>query len=285
MKNSVVSQNNIVLFFNPKSGRYKKSIILQVEKKLNQKFGSCTLIKDISELAQIQNAHIIVAGGDGTLHTAINHASIESNSFSIIPMGSGNDFIKNFGKYNLDILLQNISEKAITYVDLIKTGNIYSHTVTGVGFEALISKKANSKKNRIPALKFVIPVLKNMLFYKPIEISVESENFRFKGKAFMLSIGNGKRAGGGFKLFPKAEFTDGLMDLMVIKNPGPIQKLIYFWLVCFGKHLNLDVVEYAQLKDAEVKLTDPTLLNADGDVYETGSYTVSVERGIFKLIQ
>ena len=84
-----------VLFYNPTSGRYQAKKIGE----LLQAFADCGVamrpVSDPAELRTLRNNHIVVAGGDGTLHVAINHADVACNSFSILPIGSGNDFAAN----------------------------------------------------------------------------------------------------------------------------------------------------------------------------------------------
>lgn len=210
---------------------------------------------------------------------------METNSFSLIAAGSGNDFITTFPRIKVEELCKKIQAGQTQAVDLIQSGDVFAHTVTGIGFEALVSKKANESRNPFPALKFIWPIARHMFFFKPLEVSIESSHFQWSGRAFMVSMGNGKRAGGGFKLFPKAEIQDGKLDLLIIKNPTVWQKLLYVWLVNFGKHLKLNVVDYSQLESLKISISGKTLLNADGDVYESGSFAVTVRPGILKLIQ
>lgn len=248
-------------------------------------FGNCGLVSDKEQLKKIQNAHIVAVGGDGTFHVLINNADLNTNTFSLIAAGSGNDFITAFKKCSLVDLCAKIKNDEFSHIDLIKAGNIYAHTVTGVGFEALVSQKANESKNIFPALKFIIPVARYMFFFKPIEVQITGKDYFYHGPAFMVSMGNGVRAGGGFKLFPKAKLDDGLLDVLIIKNPTFVQKIMYVWLVNFGKHLNLKIVDYLQLDSVRIQLNRSTLLNADGDVYETESYQIEVKKGILRIIQ
>lgn len=224
-------------------------------------------------------------GGDGTFHVLINHADLQSNSFSLIPAGSGNDFVSAFRICSIEDLCAKIGRGESRPIDLIQAGGVLAHTVTGIGFEALVSKKANEGKNLIPALKFILPVIRYMFVFKPLMVKIFADNYEYSGPAFMLSMGNGIRAGGGFKLFPKATLDDGLMDVLIIKNPTFLQKLMYVWLVNFGKHLNLKVVEYLQVKQLKVQFQGVGLLNADGDVYSTESYEAVVQKGVLKVIQ
>lgn len=275
----------VIIFCNPRSGRFSKRKIREIYDVFKADFSDCKLISEIPELKNIQHSHIVAVGGDGTFHVAVNHADLKTNTFSILALGSGNDFVSAFGRSDARTLCEKIKKGNEVSADLINAGGIYAHTVCGVGFEALVSQKANESKNPIPALKFIIPVARYMFFFKPLEVRVKAGDLDYSGRAFMVSMGNGKRAGGGFKLFPKAELNDGLLDLMLITTPTFWQKLLYVWLVNFGWHLHLKVVKYIQSSEVEISLPGRVPFNADGDVYETGSLHISVERGVLRVIQ
>lgn len=248
-------------------------------------FEQCKAIHRIDELKQVQNAHIVVVGGDGTFHVAINQANLDNNTFSLLPAGSGNDFVTQFSRNTAETLCAKIKANAIQHIDLVKAGDVYSHTVCGIGFEALVSQKANESKNPFPALKFIFPVLRYMFVFKPIKVQIEAENYTYSDVAFMVSMGTGKRAGGGFKLFPDAVNTDGKLDLLVIKKPTFWQKILYVGLVNFGKHQHLKVVDYVQTNYVAIRFSGAQMLNADGDVYPVQSFDAAVLPGKLKLIQ
>lgn len=275
----------IIIFYNPKSGRFSNKKLRKICSVFDAHFQACTQISDIHELGNIRDSHIVAVGGDGTFHVAINNANLQSNTFSLLAAGSGNDFVSSFKKSNIHNLIEKIKANQIFHCDLINANGIYAHTITGIGFEALVSKKANESRNLIPALKFILPVFKYMFTFKPIQVEIVSVEFQYSGKVFMASMGNGKRAGGGFKLFPKAQLNDGKLDLLLIFEPNFWQKLLYVGLVNFGLHLHLNIIEYRQLSAVNISFLNTEYLNADGDVYEANNLTVKVEKELLKVIQ
>lgn len=281
---SIRLTKEIIIFCNPRSGRFKPAKFARLVSGFESVLGACRVVTETADLRELRHCHIIAVGGDGTFHLAINHSDIQSNTYSVIPMGSGNDFASAFEPRDTGSLANAIANETTQKADLIKVGKILAHTVAGIGFDAFVSQKANESKNTIPALKFIIPVARYMFGYKARNISITAEGYTFNGDSFMLSFGNGKRAGGGFRLFPKAEMNDGLFDMLLIRKPAWYQKLLYVWLVNFGKHLNLSVVDYRQFKSLHVETPDQTLLNADGEVYETGSFDAEILPGAIRVI-
>ena len=273
----------VYLFHNSRAGRYSQMAVQRFIHELKQCDIDAHCIAEIDELKAIRNSHIIVAGGDGTLHCAINHADIYSNSFSILPVGSGNDFASAFPKPHLPTLAENIKANRFQPIDLLQVNDTLVHNAAGAGFEALVAKKATEKK--VPAaLKYILPLAGNLFSYKPGKMNISSAEYNYSGEVFTISLGNGKRAGGGFKLYPNASFSDGKLDLLLIKPPPFWQKLLYVWLVNFGKHLQLKAVEYIQVREVKIELNSTAYWQADGEIYSSEVLHAKVIPGGLKLI-
>lgn len=265
-----------VLFYNPRSGRYNAS---RIEKWLAE-FESCGLeiqgISNPEELTSLSPTHIIAAGGDGTLHMAINKAGLD-HSYSILPVGSGNDFAANFKSISIADLARKILSDSIISCDVLRINDVYAHNVCGTGFESFVAGKA--RKVRWPALKYILPIARYMFFYKPVHVCITAEDFRYEGSAFMVTIGNGYRSGGGFRMFPKASLQDGKMDLVLIKPHNLLQRLRYVFLVNFGRHLRLEPVVFLHASSCKIELENAAAFQADGDLYHADSMHVNVVAG------
>ena len=280
-----MSLRPLVLFFNPRSGRYSKYEIQQLETQITGTLGNCKSISDPEELRKIRDSHIIVAGGDGTFHVAINFSDLKSNTYSVIPFGSGNDFVTNFDKSSVEDVLEHIAMQEVQKVDLLLINQVLAHNVAGLGFDAYIAKRAHHSIIKWASMKYIIPVLQHLFFYRPRKFQISTETLAANGKYFLISIGNGKRAGGGFRMFPEASVFDGKMDLLLIKPPTFFQKLRYAWLVNFGRHTHLKMVDYVQCEKVEINSDRELLFEADGDIYQARKITARVMSGVLNVIQ
>jgi diacylglycerol kinase family enzyme len=88
---------------------------------------------------------------------------------------------------------------------------------------------------------------------------------RWEGNLIVITVGNGRQAGGGVPVAPKAALDDGLFDVMVIHDAGLLQS---------GKVLSeLKDVEsqdnhylfYRQTPSLTLELQESILLNVDGE--------------------
>lgn len=269
-----------MLFYNPNSGRYNAR---QIETWLKE-FAGCGLevqgISNPEELTSLPPTHIIAAGGDGTLHMAINKAGLK-HSFSILPIGSGNDFAANFKRLSIAELAQKILSDSIIHCDVLRINDVYAHNVCGTGFESFVAGKA--RKISWPALKYILPIARYMFFYRPIYAKITATDFEYEGKIFLVTVGNGNRSGGGFRMFPKADMNDGKMDMVIIKKHSIIQRLLYVFLVNFGKHLHLKPVIFKQVSACTIMLENEHSFQADGDLYSSKTMRIEIQKGL-KLV-
>jgi len=242
-----------VLFYNPNSGRYSAAQIHAWLKEFANNGLEITTISKPDELASLQPSHIIAAGGDGTLHAAINHGGLK-HTYSILPAGSGNDFAAGFQRLSTGELSHKILSDSFINCDILNINGIYAHNLCGTGFESFVAGKA--RKVRFPALKYILPIAKYMFLYKPVYAKITAEDFVFEGEIFMVTIGNGKRSEGGFRMFPKADLYDGKMDVVLIKKHSIIQHLLYVFMVNFGKHLHLKPVVFKQVLSCKIEMRE-----------------------------
>lgn len=239
-----------------------------------------TAISNPGELLGLSPTHIIAAGGDGTLHVAINYAGLQ-HSYSILPVGSGNDFAANFKHLSIAELSQKIKAGEGMDCDILCVNGIYVHNVCGTGFESFVAGKA--KKIKLPAFKYIIPIARHMFFYKPIDVKITAGDFDYEGKIFLVTMGNGEYSGGGFRMFPKASLNDGKMDLIIIKPHHILQRLLYVFLVNFGLHTKLKPVIFKQVSSCKILLNGKYAFQADGDLYSADLMEVEVRSG-FRVV-
>ena len=269
-----------VLFYNPNSGRFNPKRVDAWLGEFTKNGLEITAISNPEELRGLSPIHIIVAGGDGTLHIAINHAGLE-HSYSVLPVGSGNDFAANFKRLSIAELSQKIKAGEVMDCDILCVNGIYVHNVCGTGFESFVAGKA--KKIKFPAFKYIIPIARHMFFYKPIDAKITAGDFNYEGKIFLVTMGNGKYSGGGFKMFPRASLKDGKMDIIIIKPHHILQRLLYVFLVNFGLHTQLKPVVFKQVSSCKIKLKEKYPFQSDGDLYADDLIEVEVRKG-FRVI-
>src|ERR671911_502365 len=85
------------------------------------------------------------------------------------------------------------------------------------------------------------------------EISIDNDERKFAIKMTMAVVANGQFLGGGFKVAPHANMSDGLVDLVVLKDSGSLKMIDELLNMKDGDYKEEDNIIYRQVR--KVSLT------------------------------
>ena len=214
-------------------------------------------------------------GGDGTLNQVINGCVGKENAeVGVFPLGTGNDFIRNFDvdtKDFFDLEKQLFSQSVKT--DTIKYNDKHCINICNMGFDANTAVDM-PKFKKIPIigksmaynLSIAYNVCKKLGRY--MEIYVD-DRLLFKGDTLMCAVSNGIACGGGFKVTPRAITNDGLIDVNVALPPSRVKLPLFVKNFSNGTQYEdpamKKYIRYAQCKKVTVKAAKPFALVNDGE--------------------
>ncbi|WP_304990066.1 diacylglycerol/lipid kinase family protein [Mogibacterium neglectum] len=178
-----------------------------------------------------EEVRIYACGGDGTVNEVANGVYGHVNAaLGIVPIGSGNDLIRNFGGSRAtnykDIMSQLLAEEEV--VDVMsfsyrRDGEDYNRiglNAFNIGFDgnvAILASYLNKKTFIGGSLSYGISIFLNLIEKsgQNLQVTIDGEQL-FKGPLMMCTIGNGRFCGGGIEISPKAKLDDGLLDVLVV---------------------------------------------------------------------
>lgn len=225
-----------------------------------------------------------VYGGDGTVFKAVNALMESGNnqraSLKIVPVGSGNDFVKSFegefGEYQVDVM---------------KFNDKYAVNVINMGFDCNVVQKA-SKLKKLPLVtgkaSYILGVVGELVTKKPLNLKIsltdengETENM--EGEFLLAAVANAKWYGGGFKVAPIADVSDGLLDAVLIKNVGRARFISIVGdfkkglLVDENGKVRQDVEDILVYKRCtSIRIDGCGAVCADGEIFKENSVDISV---------
>ncbi len=230
-------------------------------------------------------------GGDGTLHEVINAACKYKNaSIGVIPLGSGNDFVKNFNNYgNFSDIISQIEGEGIE-LDLIKVNNVYAATVLNIGLDADVAFNMQKFK-KIPFIqgstRYYLSILYCLLSKLGKYIEVKTDINAFKDSFLIGVAANGQYYGSGYKCAPKAKINDGIIDLCFVKNISRLKILGLIGSYKKGEHLENPKINkyitYIKTEQANIKFNELTNVCMDGEKYIFDEINISAERCALKF--
>jgi diacylglycerol kinase family enzyme len=153
--------------------------------------------------------NLIVAGGDGTLNEAVNGIFMqtvcppEEITIGMIPVGTGNDWIKTFGIPNdykdaVKIIKQGITMRQdvgrITFPENDLTRTCYFANMAGFGFDAMVAAKSNRLKDqgKKGIMLYLQALGASLLKYQTAKTRVVIDGQEIHDLIFSVSIGIGK---------------------------------------------------------------------------------------------
>ena len=235
---------------------------------------------------------IVFVGGDGTLNNSIQIEKRIDKIIGMIPTGSGNDFIRSL--YEKKLNFKEYMERAFfgkeKYVDagILEKENKKIIFLNGCGFgidseTAVKSEELRIFKGILRYLTSLLIVLKN---FKPIYVKIKTENFEYEGKITLLAFGNGKYIGGGFKLTPFANPSDGKIDFSIIKDLSKFKILKELPKAISGKHIYEPYSIYKNFENSfEIEIEKPYNFHLDGEIYkiDEGKVYIKVKKNFLKF--
>ncbi len=239
-------------------------------------------VKKICSDRSLLPARFYACGGDGTLGETVNGAAgAEGASVGIIPIGTGNDFVRNFGSSEafFDISAQ-ISGKD-TKIDLLRCNDFYSINMINIGFDCEVVKKtAKLKKNPfIPSKLAYIAGVVATLIRKPgvrAEISFDGESFTEK-KYLLTTFANGCFCGGGFHSNPHSKLRDGAIDGLFINNVSRMKFISLVGSYKKGTHLvpkNDKVLANGKYSRITLRFPQTQSASIDGELFDFDELTI-----------
>ena len=98
----------------------------------------------------------------------------------------------------------------------------------------------------------------------------------------MVVVANGPTYGGGMRVVPEANSTDGEIDVLVLHPVSKIELLRVFPKVFSGKHISHRKVELFKCRSIEIDCNAPVY--ADGEYFGTGPFRAEVQPEALQIL-
>ncbi|KRM97022.1 hypothetical protein FC24_GL001830 [Loigolactobacillus rennini DSM 20253] len=234
---------------------------------------------------QSQPPILLVLGGDGTLHEALNglqKAADHRIPLAYIPCGSGNDFARGAGittnaRQALNQVLK--AQQPIT-LDIGRCIDHQKKTVTfftnniGIGFDANVvhitnrtSTKNHLNKYHANSFAYLTSLIKAFFTQKsfPVKITTAQQQHTFQ-RGFVVTTTNYPYFGGGVPLLASASVYNHHLDLVIMEKANAFYFIFLFMLMFLGQwHIKMPLVHHYHLKKLRIQSPQAEYGQADGE--------------------
>lgn len=192
--------------------------------------------------------HFVAVGGDGTVHDVLNGimsfvdvpgntVRLEDFYLSVLPMGSGNDWVKSLGiPRDIKTIVELMAASSFGRQDVVKVslldgdGDVksvsYMANVGGIGIDADVCRivNVNKKMGMSGKILYVKALIQCLAHRAPVKARVLCDGVEaFDGKYFSIAFGVGKYSGGGMRQTADALMDDGFLDMTLIPELGMLK--------------------------------------------------------------
>ncbi len=236
---------------------------------------------------------VVSVGGDGTLNETVNGlcraaGDRETIPLAAFPVGSGNDFATVIGMSRKPerMVEQLLTEgQRLVDVGLLHSPDVLGPTTpyryfintSGIGFEAQVNLESRRIQRLQGFLIYLVAVFRALVRFQQPFVEAQWDDGERRERMLLLTVGNGRRAGGGFWLTPMAEVDDGLLDVGFAKELGRVEILKLLPKAIKGTHIYdpaFDIVRTARLR---IRTDIHTPAHTDGEAIIEGTRELDIE--------
>lgn len=216
---------------------------------------------------------LIAAGGDGTVNevvTGLMRSEIDI-PVAIYNSGTVNDFatINHLPSAPADFARM-LEDPEIVRVDCGKAGDSYFMNVLAGGSFADVAYNVHTDlKTALGPVAYWISAMKDIpTLNNSQHLVIHNGDETIETDAVMFFVSNTSSVGGFRKLMSRADVTDGLLDVMILKKVEVGDIMPLFGKIIVGDHVNSDKVIYFQARDFSIEAPDAEnkiILDLDGE--------------------
>lgn len=238
---------------------------------------------------------LVALGGDGLVHETVNGLMrlprADRPAFGLIPAGSGNDFAQTLGMSECvpDAVVQFLDAGERVFDIGCCNGEYFAETLS-FGLDAAIAldtvarrERTGEHGTRLYLASGIDQLLHHLDEYR--FTAVLDGQREIAGSMLMFAVQNGPTYGGGFRICPDADPTDGVFDICYAEAPmGTIEATFKFLRAKNGKHVSYRGIRFDRASQMELRFQPRPPCQLDGEPHIADSYSVSVERGALDVI-
>ncbi|MBM3688320.1 MAG: YegS/Rv2252/BmrU family lipid kinase [Actinobacteria bacterium] len=246
-----------------------------------------------ARIAQTRDAgarEVVVAGGDGTLHHAVQELAGSETALAILPVGTGDDNARTLGIPLRDPAgaARALAEGVRRRVDLAEVTAAdgtqrYFLGVLSAGFDSFVNERANRMTWPKGKARYVVAIAGELRTFRPVEYTAILDGREIREGAMLVAVGNGVSYGGGMKVCPGAVPDDGLLDVTWLHAVSTPTFIRVFPSVFSGTHVNKPFVSTYRAR--EIELSAPgQLAYADGERVGPLPISIRLRPGVLSVI-
>lgn len=253
--------------------------------------------KDATQLARAASSFdtVLALGGDGVIHEVVNglmHIEVGRRPrLGIIPMGSGNDYARtlnmspSFPEVSLGQLLKGVCKR----IDVGLVNGTYFDETLSFGADAAIALDTMERRKRTGTrgtrlfMASGIHVIRHDMRAWPHVATFDGK--RVEGSSIVFAVQVGPTYGGGFRICPEADPTDGLLDVCYsVGSPSVPVALATLARARFAWHTHSPYLRFTRARNITIDFEGEPPCQADGERVRGSHFEISCAHRALEVI-
>lgn len=229
---------------------------------------------------------IIAVGGDGTVNEVASALYDKKDAvMGIMPFGTGNDFAKAI---NMPCEPERAAEVLLagktSLIDMGLANDTPFINVGGIGFDVDVVINTEKYKSRFRGmLPYLMGIMSTLFHIKKIPVTVTADGIKESLDILLCAAANGTHFGGGMKVAPEADPTDGKFDVCLVKATNLFRLLYMLPGFTKGRHLKSKIVKYFRASELTIDC-ERLPLQLDGELGQFAPVTFRILPSALRMI-
>ncbi|NWK55783.1 lipid kinase YegS [Verrucomicrobiaceae bacterium N1E253] len=243
----------------------------------------------VAEAAAEGCQRIIAGGGDGTVNEAVDAIlqlpADQQPELALLPLGTANDFATactipaDYGQ-----ALRLAQTGTAVPVDAARANERHFINVASAGFGAQVTTSTPvALKNFLGGGAYTLSGLVQAVNFTPYAGTVRAPGVEMDHELVIGAVCNGRQAGGGQQLAPKAVINDGLFDVVSLRS-FPADAVSQVIRELLDSDVDGEYVQRRQVAWLESSSEVPIPVNLDGEPIESTHIRFEVVPGAVRMV-
>jgi diacylglycerol kinase (ATP) len=166
---------------------------------------------------------LVVVGGDGMIHLALGAVAGTTTPLGVVPAGTGNDQARAHGwprkspEAAVDVVVEGVDQAVDLGEVTTADGRVQLFgSVLASGFDSLVSDRTNRMRWPHGRARYNVATLAEFVNLRPLPFRITLDDGTVIERDLLLvAVGNTRSYGGGMRIAPDADPTDGLLDVTI----------------------------------------------------------------------
>jgi diacylglycerol kinase (ATP) len=283
-------RDNVSLFINPTAGRGRAGRRMDriceifdlagVAFDLYQSKAVGDLESQVTSLVSDGARKIIVAGGDGSVHEAVNGIMrAEGNAqLGVIPTGTGNDFAKAcWMPLDWELATRQLADRILAgsgprCVDVGRMNGRFFANGAGIGFDAKVTRLAQEYRWPIGDLIYLFSIFRCMVDgIETPHVTISASDLDWSGPVTLVNVSNGAWIGGMFHIAPQALNNDGQLEMIIVDPVSRVRITSLIPKLVRGTHMQEAEITHVSVRKLLIEASAIMPSHLDGEVGEPGT--------------